>query len=731
METFEELRTTGIDVIEKAAWGTHMCSFFDTKEDLLDILVPYFRAGIDNNEFCLWITSDPITVNDATQALCAAVPELERLVSNKAIEILPHAEWYLNNGEFNGKEVIQGWHDRLAEALSRGFDGMRVNGNEGWLERHVWKDFLDYERELNDHLSGLRMLVLCTYPLSKSNASGLLDVAHAHEFAMSKREGMWEVLEIPVVKKTKAEIRRQNEELEKLVQERTRELANAYQNLKLAGERFLRLFHLNPFVPMALSTIDGRMLDINQAFIDLFGLPREQIVGKTAHELNLWVDLEQREKFLSTLRNGGVITNQETQLRRSDGKIFDVQFSMITLTMEDGPIVLSIAHDITEHKSAERKLRDSEQSLDVLINSSPGEIWLASRGLTLVKGNRAFFTGVEKFTGKKISVGDALIFPGLFETMKNRWMNLYDRALNGELVVDINREVGPDGEEYYRETTLSPVYNETSSIIGIGCFSNDVTELIQYRNSLEKKVALRTQELREALEKERELAQWKSRFASMVSHEFRTPLATIQLSANHISRYKTRMSHEAIDRKLEVVRDQVDHMTRLLEDVISLGKASDVKIAITRQTIRIRSFFEGLKVEVERVYKKSHRINCSFDLIHEEVEMDEALLRNIFINLLTNAVKFSPKKREVFMHVREQANAIEVEVRDKGIGIADEDMPSIFEPFHRGRNAGAVPGTGLGLSIVKQATDLLGGSITVKSEPGKGSSFLVRIPIVR
>ncbi|HWA34193.1 MAG TPA: MEDS domain-containing protein [Cyclobacteriaceae bacterium] len=730
METFEELRTTGIDVIEKTPWGTHICSFFDTKEDLLDILVPYFRAGIEHNEYCLWITSDPITVDDASRALLASVPDLETFLANKTIEILPHAEWYLKNGEFNAKDVIQGWHDRLTDAISRGFDGMRVNGNEGWLERNVWKDFLDYERELNDHLSGLRMIVLCTYPLSKCDASIVLDVAHVHEFAMSKRKGAWEVLEVPEIKKTKAEIRRQKEQLEVLVRERTEELNQAYQNLKLAGERFLQCFHLNPFVPMALSTMDGRYIEINNTFIDLFGLTREQIEGKTVHDLNIWVNPAQRDELVSSLSNGHTVRNEVTQLRASNGRIIDMLFSMAVIPMKDGPAILSLGHDVTDQIRAERNLRDSERSLDVLINSSPGEIWLASRDLRLVKANKAFFEGVEKFTGKMISVGDPLIFPGLGEEMKSRWMALYNRVLKGELVVDMNREVGPDGEEFYRETTLSAVYDETNSVIGIGCFTNDITELIQYRNSLEEKVALRTQELQKALEKERELAQWKSRFASMVSHEFRTPLATIRLSANHIRRYKTRMSYDGIDRKLDVVREQVEHMTHLLDDVMSLGRASDLKIEITRKPIRIRPFFEGLSTKIERVFKKTHRINCSFELRHEEFKTDDALLRNIFINLLTNAIKFSPKKREVFVHVRESADAIEVEVRDQGMGIADEDLPNIFEPFHRGRNADSFPGTGLGLSIVKQATDLLGGSISVKSKPGKGSTFHVRLPIV-
>lgn len=725
-----QLRYSGIDVLGNAPWGTHFCNFFFSKQDLMEMLVPYFKAGLENNEFCLWITSDPVSVDDALASLRHGIPLLDQYLTSNAIEVLPHADWYLKDGVFDPKRVIDGWNEKLNNALARGYEGMRVNGNEAWLERHVWKDFIEYERELNNSLTGKRMIVLCAYPLHKCNGEDVLDVAHVHEMAAAMKNGKWEIVEKPELKRSKAEIKKMKDDVEKLVEERTTQLIQALQEVKISAERFSRLFHLNPFLPMVLSEFNnGGYIEVNASFTDLFGFTHDEVIGKTVRELDVWVDPAQRDTLVAKIKQGGMVKNAEVKLKAKNGKVLDVRFSMIVIPMNDGPKVLSMALDCTEQKVAERMLRESEQNLDILINSSPGEIWLASRDLKLVKANKAFFKSLKRLTNIEVTEGDPLVATGLPAEMKHLWERLYSQALMGEDVVHINHIVEPDGSEFYREIGLNPVRDQHNTIIGIGCFSNDITELIQFRKSLEAKVSLRTQELQRALEKEKELTAWKARFASMVSHEFRMPLAAIKNTANYIRKYKNRIPPETLGDKIGIVLEQADLMTRMMDDLLVLGRADENKIEVVKRKVEIRSFFESLKSDMEEINHGSHEIVCQFDFEHKYINADDDLLRNIFVNLLSNAIKFSPGKPRVWVYVRDLGENMSIEIKDEGIGISEKDLGKIFEPFERGENTKGIQGTGLGLSIVKKAVGLMGGTIDVSSTQGKGSVFSVTIPV--
>lgn len=229
-----ELRHSGIEILGELPWGSHFCNFFESKEDLLQILVPYFKAGLKNNEFCLWITSDPVTVEAAYEALRNEIQDFDTYESKEQITILSHEDWYLKDKTFLPDIVINGWYQKLSRSLNKGFDGMRVSGNEAWLDREVWKNFIDYERNLNTSLKDQRMIVLCTYPLAKCDAHAVFDVSQVHEIALTRRKGDWEIVEVPAIKKTKSQLARDKKELEEKVAERTKELTVV--NTKLIKE---------------------------------------------------------------------------------------------------------------------------------------------------------------------------------------------------------------------------------------------------------------------------------------------------------------------------------------------------------------------------------------------------------------------------------------------------------------------------------------------------------------
>jgi DNA-binding CsgD family transcriptional regulator len=204
------LRKSGIRVIGDVPWGTHLCIFYETKEDLLDTAVTYFAAGLKSNEFCVWAVSDPVTEADARDALRLAVPDLDQRIEAGQMEILDGSEWYLKGGQFDLKRITSGWSEKLDDALAKGCDGTRVSGNAFWIETNHWKAFCEYEQELDRSLAGQRMIVLCTYSLKASRAVDILDVARAHQFSTARRNGDWDFLETPELKQAKREIKRLN-----------------------------------------------------------------------------------------------------------------------------------------------------------------------------------------------------------------------------------------------------------------------------------------------------------------------------------------------------------------------------------------------------------------------------------------------------------------------------------------------------------------------------------------
>ncbi|HYR76479.1 MAG TPA: MEDS domain-containing protein [Pyrinomonadaceae bacterium] len=215
-----ELRKTGISVIGDMPWGTHFCHFYETKQDLLDTLVPYFKAGLESKEFCVWVVSDSdlITVAEAKGALAQAVPGLDRHLAAGNIEVLNGLDWYLEKNVFNLEKVMSAWDAKLKRALDLGYEGMRVSGDAFWLREKDWKDFCAYEKQLNDSITDRHMNVLCTYPLTRSGAAEILDVAQTHQFAIARRRGEWEVIESLELIQAKAEIKRLNEALKRIIE---------------------------------------------------------------------------------------------------------------------------------------------------------------------------------------------------------------------------------------------------------------------------------------------------------------------------------------------------------------------------------------------------------------------------------------------------------------------------------------------------------------------------------
>jgi PAS domain S-box-containing protein len=295
------------------------------------------------------------------------------------------------------------------------------------------------------------------------------------------------------------------------------------------------------------------------------------------------------------------------------------------------------------------------------------------------------------------------------------------------------RSYTKSGKLIWCESFNSALRDDNGQVVTIMSLVQDVTESKEQeemsRRKLELLVEERTFELNEALQKEKELVELKSRFISIASHEFRTPLSTISFAAESIRTYFHKLSATEIKRKLIKIEDQTSHMVNLLEDVLTIGKSEAGKIKVKRISFDLQEFIESLIEETRSTVTGEREINFSFLCNSRMVSTDDTLMRNILNNLITNALKFSNSEKPVGIIVSCTNGSIRIVVTDEGIGIHNAELTDIFESFHRGSNASTIPGTGLGLSILKKAVDLMHGTVSVISQPGKGSEFTVTIPV--
>jgi len=235
-------------------------------------------------------------------------------------------------------------------------------------------------------------------------------------------------------------------------------------------------------------------------------------------------------------------------------------------------------------------------------------------------------------------------------------------------------------------------------------------------------------ELSDALDKEKQLNEIKSRFVSMASHEFRTPLSTVLSSASLLEKYRTTEEQDKRTRHIDKIKNSVRHLNDILEDFLSLGKLDEGKVSTAVSDFDLKEFVHDTVEEMKGLVKREQQLAIDYkgDLL---IHSDKKLLKNIIFNLLTNAIKFSKETSPVSIRVNVSGGRAVISVIDQGIGIGKEDQDHLFTSFFRGVNAANIAGTGLGLHIVKRYTDLLKGNVHLQSELNKGTTVTVDIPV--
>lgn len=375
------------------------------------------------------------------------------------------------------------------------------------------------------------------------------------------------------------------------------------------------------------------------------------------------------------------------------------------------------SHDVTQRQQAEEARRSIEERLRAVVASLPVIVFAFDRDetLTLIEGQSVgdFGLETEEITGQRVEEA----YQHGLQIVEN-----YRRALAGESFV--SQVALPEGQTF--EVYYSALHDRDGTVSGAIGVAIDITE----RKMGEE--ALRTAELLQLkLDKEKEIGQLKSRFVSLVSHEFRTPLTTIMSSSYAIRHYSERLSPERRDEHLQRIQDQVMRLSAMLDDILTIGKAETIGLEFNPVLLNLEQLCRDAIAENQSLQGNNHTVVFTQQAGCPEIYADQKLLLQALSNLISNAIKYSPEGGRVYLSLTCNSNNAILEIRDEGIGIPDEDMEGLFEIFHRGRNTGEIPGTGLGLVIVKNAIDAHDGQISVVSKEGEGTTFTIELPLPR
>ena len=270
-------RMSGIEAVGSIPWGSHFCQFYRDEADLAETLVPFFQAGLDANESCLWVTSQSLDAGKAATLMARAIPQFDRYVSSGQMEIVSISDWYKAGDVFDPDVVLNGWIERERRSRERGFAGLRLTGDTIWVERSGWDDFMDYERKVNGAFRRHNLVALCTYCIETCSAEDVIDVCRHHQFALTRRDGAWELLESSSLKLAKEELQRLNMDLEQRVESRTAALNTAVR----ARDEFLAMLGhelRNPLAPIrTASEIIGSLAPAGSPIADSSAILNRQV----------------------------------------------------------------------------------------------------------------------------------------------------------------------------------------------------------------------------------------------------------------------------------------------------------------------------------------------------------------------------------------------------------------------------------------------------------------------
>lgn len=496
----------------------------------------------------------------------------------------------------------------------------------------------------------------------------------------------------------------------------------------------------------------GHIISWSKGAEQVKGYSAPEIIGKHfsvfyTEEQNL---NKEPERNLQKVKELGKLEKEGWRVRK-DGSVFWAHVVFTALRNGNGEIVGygKVTHDLSAQVLTEEKIRQLNKELETRLQQTQSEFSDYKHALDesaivaitdqkgIIKHVNNNFCKISKYSREELIGQDHRIINSGYhskEFIRNLWSTIaHGKIWRGEL-----RNRAKDGTVYWVDTTIVPFLNEEGKPYQYLAIRSDITQrklaeeqILKINEELENKVRERTLELTQALEREKELNEMKSRFVSIASHEFRTPLSAILSSTSLVEHYVNPEQEEKRKKHIDRIKSSVRNLTSILDDFLSLEKLEEGKVEAHSAVFNLRDFIEDGIEEIEGMSRRKHQKFNFHYTGEEEICQDKKILRNVLLNLLSNAVKYSPEGKEIHVTAEVKGDKAMVSVRDEGIGIPEEAQKHLFDKFFRAKNATNIQGTGLGLNIVKRYVELMDGHINFVSREHQGTTFTIEFPRTR
>lgn len=684
---FDE-RTSGISLINKVRWGSHFCLFYQTRKDLLDVLVPYFKAGLENNESCLWVTFGPVTDELAKKVLEKAVPRYEEYVRKGQIEIIPFARMQAAGGK-SGRAIEM----RVDKAISRGFDGLRI-ASSAFPEK---KGSRVYTCSGTETVTRYNVIAAFAYPRDKFDALRLMDVVKNHWFALLKNAGEWEVIESAEARTAKDALKRSEEKLHSL-----------FSNMS-EGFAYHRIVQDGRGKP-----IDYVFLEVNAAFERLTGLKTKQIIGKRVTEALPGIENDTTDWI--GIYGKVALTGKPVQFESYSGPL-KKWYTVSAFGPHKGYFAVTIS-DITGRKQAEEDLRENEQRFRATFEQ-------AAVGIENLDLSGRFFK-VNKKLQEMLGYTEQELLETSFDRITEaadleKELPLIEQLLAGSIpsYTIEKRYIRRNGDAVWVRVTSSVARTSRPYRVSI---IEDITERKRVEKELEEEklaVELKAAEL-SAVNKELET------FSYSVSHDLRAPIRHISGFVELLRKGAAQDLDEKNLHYLNVIADSTKQMGRLIDDLLSFSRTG--RTGINRQRIDCNAL---VRETIQTLACETTGRAIAWEIASlPGISADPLLIRLIWSNLVANALKFTRPRTNARIEIgaEDKNGEIIFHIKDNGVGFDMQYKNKLFTIFQRLHRPEEFEGTGIGLANVQRIVHRHGGRVWAEGIPDSGAAFFFSIP---
>ncbi len=475
------------------------------------------------------------------------------------------------------------------------------------------------------------------------------------------------------------------------------------------------------------------IIETNKRLNQMFGYSQNELIGQDLNLLipdNLHHTHDKHvEEFKKNPEKKQMGLGRVLRAKGKGNRIFYIETSLNHLMVEGEMFFIALLTDITKRVKAEQSLKRLNEQLEQQVKDRTKALFESQALYTAVARN--FPNGTINVFDENLNYifaeGKELYKLGI--TSEKLIGTSYLKRLPNEIKIKVEEELKQvfkgtvsDFElevkgQFYHINAV-PLYNKKGLIDKILVVETNITK--------EKTASIK---LKESLKKEKEINEMKSRFVSMASHQFRTPLSTILSSTSLIDSYIKKNKIDQTKKHIKRIKNSVKGLNDILNDFLSSDKLESEMVTVNLSSIDVNNYFNDLAEELQTITKDNQTIKTTVSTDKEVIKSDANILKNIIFNLMSNAIKYSDEGQDILLNVYIEKNKLMINVIDFGMGIPQKDQKNLFSRFFRAKNAQNHKGTGLGLNIVKSYLDLLKGNITFESQENKGTKFTVEIPL--